>query len=62
MIKSDKTSTLIEGSNLEVATQFLHIMDTMIEIHPEMVAAYITVVSSTIGNKVLKNRPNESPA
>ena len=41
MIKSDKMSTIIEGSNLEVATQFLHIMDAMTEYHPEMVAAYI---------------------
>ena len=48
MIKSDKTSTLIEGSNLEVATQFLHIMDAMLENSPEMVAAYISVRNTKI--------------
>lgn len=41
MIKSDKESTLIEGSYLDVATQFLHIMDAMLETRPEMVVAYI---------------------
>lgn len=48
MIKSDKASTLIEGSNLEVATQFLHIMDAMLENSPEMVAAYISVRNEKI--------------
>lgn len=48
LIKSDKTSTLIEGSNLEVATQFLHIMDAMLENSPEMVAAYISVRNEKI--------------
>lgn len=53
MIKADKVSTQIEGSNLEVATQFLHIMDAMLENSPEMVAAYITVRNEKIEEAII---------
>lgn len=48
MIKADKASTQIEGSNLEIATQFLHIMGAMTEHFPEMVAAYISIRNEEI--------------
>lgn len=52
MIKADKISTRVDGSNLEVAIQFLHIMDAMLEHHPEMVAAYISVRNEEIENAI----------
>ena len=48
MIKADNKAITIEGSNLEVASNFLHIVDAMTEHHPEMVAAYIKVRSKEI--------------
>ena len=59
MIKADKTATRIEGSNLEVATQFLHIMDSMVEHHPEMVAAYISTRVEKIEEAIKTANTNE---
>ena len=61
MIKADKASTLIEGSNLEVATQFLHIMDALLKHHPEMIAAYISVRNEEI-EKAIKTADKDEIA
>lgn len=59
MIKADKLSTRIEGSNLEVAVQFLHIMDAMLEYHPEMVAAYISVRDKEVEKAIKSSNLDE---
>lgn len=59
MIKVDSKRIIIGGSNLEVVSDFLHIMDAMIECHPEMVAAYIKVRSKEIEKAISRANVDE---
>lgn len=59
MIKVDNKAIMIEGSNLEVASNFLHIVDAMTEHRPEMVAAYIKVRSEELDKAISRANIDE---